>query len=260
MLWINHVLSFPFMSLLLGTCCDVRQQAALQTPNCPSRRADSNYRSSQSWPLFSDPLTLPSAVAEYWFFHFSFLWHLTDGRERGDTAANAAVRIIWQLRDWGPITLFRGGTAFHDCTRKSLSRVSERRWEFCSPVCTQKWVHQLLGEGRERREYTFDIYCPGAKGVEENLEYKMNILTTAAEKEYSCWSMLLVLSVAFFVSSMFSALKNSGELLWMMRSGFLGAMFFLTLAPLPCLTDVRWDARVISAPGEIGQLVSAFPN
>lgn len=187
MLWINHVLSLPFPCLLLGTRCDIRQKAALQTPHCPSRRADSNCRSSQNWSWFSGPLTLPSAVAECWFFPFSLLWHLSEGRERGDAATNAAVRRIWQLRDWGPITLFLGETTFQDCMRKRFSCISERRWDFCSPVCTQKWVHQLLGEGRERREYTFDIYRPGAKWVEENLECKMNTLITAAEKEYSCW-------------------------------------------------------------------------
>lgn len=94
-------------------------------------------------------LMLPSAVAEYWFFHFSLLWHLTEGRE-----VTLQPALLWELSgSWetdGPITLFLGGTSFQHCGRKSLMRIwGELRGLLC---CLYPEMDTPASRGRDEKE------------------------------------------------------------------------------------------------------------
>lgn len=134
-------------------------------------------------------LTLSSAVAEHCFFHFSLLWHLTEGRE-----VTLQLMVLWGLSgSWeadGPIALFLGGTSFQNCRRKK-SRAYPRGSGRSALLFAPQMGIPPFGGRDEQEENNFWNLLPRCKMNGKNMECKINFLVTAVGKEYTCWWMLL---------------------------------------------------------------------
>lgn len=173
--------------LLLGTCCSINQQTALQTLNCPSGWADSNCRSFQNRLFYRlPPYASPRCCA---ITPFPFLTPATPPEVREVTphltllaGSSGGCRLV------GPMVLIPRGTSAQRRRTKTPSCASERRWELCGPLCTQEWYkHRFLGAGATEKRVYLGNSVPRGKMNGRNLERKMNFFVTDVEKERSCW-------------------------------------------------------------------------